>query len=149
MLALRAFWRRALMSGAPFSAGMTSSRTNAATRSRNSTSSGDRSKSMSALEILENRRRTLPTADAHGDHAVSRPAPAHLAEELHGQLRAGSAERMSEGDRAAVDVDALLIHPELAHHRERLRAEGLVQLDEIDLVEREAGELQSFRHRDD
>src|ERR1700730_6140961 len=135
MAALRAFWRRATMSSVPFSAGMTSSRTNAATRSRSVASSGESSKSMSALQVLENGRGSLPPAHAHRDHAVSRFAPPHLADELNGELRAGCAERMAEGDRATVDVDARLVHAELAHHRQRLRAECFVQLDEIDLIE--------------
>src|SRR5205814_7774255 len=137
------------MSGVPFSAGMTSSRTNAATRLRSSTSSGERSKSMSALEILENRRGSLPAAHAHRDHAVARLAAPHFAEKLNGELGAGSAQRMPEGGRAAVHVDALLVHTELAHHCERLRAERFVELDEIDLIEFQSRELQRFRDRGD
>src|SRR6266550_6124647 len=134
------------MSGVPFSAGMTSSRTNATTRSRNSMSSRESSKSMSALEILENRRRPLPTAHAHRHHPVSRLAPAHFAEELNGELGARRAEGMAERNRAAVHVDALFVHPELAHHSEGLRAKCFVELDEIDLIELQACELQRFRH---
>src|ERR1700694_2427035 len=100
---------------------------NVATRSRKWTSSGDSSKSiaLSALEIFEDRRRTLAAADAHRDHAVSRSAPAHLAQQLHGQLRAGRTERMAECDRAAIHVHPLLIHPELTHHGQSLCAERL------------------------
>src|SRR5258708_29390030 len=122
---------------------------NAATRSRKWTSLGGSSKSivLSALEILEDRGCSLAAADAHGDHAVARTSPPHLAEKLHGELCAGRSERMAERDRAAVHVDTLLVHTELPHHRESLRAERLVQLDEIDLVEGQSGQLQRLRNR--
>src|ERR1700737_2808922 len=99
-----------------------------ATRSRNWTSSGESSKSiaLSPLEILEDGGRPLAAADAHGDHAVSRSAAPHLAQELDSQLRAGRAQRMAERYRAAVHVDPLLAHAELSPHRPRLRGEGLV-----------------------
>src|SRR6266849_2658754 len=114
MPAFRALSRRDLMSAEPFSAGITSSRTKAATRSRNSTRSFGSSKSIaSALQILENGRGSLTAAHAHCHHPVARAATAHLAEELHGELGAGSAEGMAERNRAAVHVDALLVHPQL------------------------------------
>src|SRR5688500_19637849 len=125
---------------------MTSSRTNAATRSRNATSCGSRLKSMSALQILEDRSRALSAADAHRDQTIARAAAAHLAEELHGELRAGRAERMSERDRAAVHVHFRFVETELAHHRQRLSGEGFVELDEIDVGERESGAFERFRH---
>src|SRR5688500_19939058 len=128
---------------------MTSSRTNAATRSRNATSCGSRLKSMSALQILEDRSRALSAADAHRDQTVARAAAAHLAEELHGELRAGRAERMAERDRPAVHVHLRLVETELAHDRKRLSGECLVELDQVDVGEREAGALESLRHRDD
>src|SRR5437870_9021163 len=124
---------------------MTSSRTNAATRSRSSMRSGESSKSMSGLEILEDRGGPLPAAHAHGHHAVSRSTTPHFAHELHGQLRSGRAERMAKRDRATIHVDALLVHSELAHHRQRLGAERFVQFDEIDLLELQASEPERLR----
>src|SRR5260370_10457924 len=134
------------MSGVAVSDGMTSSRTNAATRSRSSMRSRGSSKSMSALEILENRGRALPAANAHRDHAVSRFASPHLADELHGQLRAGCAERMAESDRAAVHVDAIRVHAQLPHHGQRLRAQCFLHFDEVDLIEFQTRESQRFRN---
>ena len=46
---------------------------------------------------------------------------------------------MAEGDRAAVDVELLLVDAELADAGEDLGGEGLVDLDQVDLVELEAG----------
>ena len=59
---------------------------------------------------------------------------------------------MAERDRAAVDVQPLRIDRQLLQAREHLRGERLVQLDEIDLIERQAGQLQHLsdrRHRPD
>ena len=47
---------------------------------------------------------------------------------------AAHAERMAERDRAAVDVHALLVEAELAHDREALRGERLVQLDQVEVA---------------
>ena len=46
---------------------------------------------------------------------------------------------MAERDRAAVDVEPIRIDRQLAQAREHLRGERLVQLDEIDLIERQPG----------
>ena len=44
---------------------------------------------------------------------------------------------MAERDRAAVDVDLRGIEPQLADDGERLRGERFVQLDEVEVVERQ------------
>src|SRR2546428_13303516 len=49
---------------------------------------------------------------------------------------------MAQRDRAAVNVDLCRIELEVAHARDRLRRERLVQLDEVDRVDREASPLQ-------
>ena len=59
---------------------------------------------------------------------------------------------MTERDRAAVDVQPIGIDRQLLQAGQHLRGERFVQLDEIDLVERQPGELQHFadrRHRPD
>ena len=59
---------------------------------------------------------------------------------------------MAERDRAAVDVQPVGIDRQLLQAGEHLRGERLVQLDEIDLIERQAGQLQHLadrRHRAD
>jgi hypothetical protein len=60
--------------------------------------------------------------------------------------RAAHPERVADRDRTAVDVDALLVDPELAHDRERLRGEGLVELDEVDVVDGHAGPVEQLAH---
>src|SRR6185295_7443227 len=88
-----------------------------------------------------------PATNAHGHHAVARLASFHLVQDRRRQLRAGAAERMAERDRAAVDVEPIGIDRQRAQAGEDLRGEGFVQLDEIDLVEGQAGELQRFLDR--
>src|SRR2546426_838323 len=56
---------------------------------------------------------------------------------------------MSERDSPAVRVRALVVYSEFAHHSYGLTGKRLVEFDQIDLVQREAGQLQRFRHRHD
>src|SRR5215472_4187179 len=71
---------------------------------------------------------------AHGDHAVASFLAFHFAQNRGGELGAGAAERMAEGDGAAVDIDARGIEAGELHHGERLRGKGFVQFDYADLV---------------
>src|SRR3712207_5097967 len=89
-----------------------------------------------------------PPAYTHGIHAVTRASPPHLVDELDGELGSRRPQRVAEGDGAAVDVRLLEVESHLSDHRERLRRESLVELDEIYLVEREAGQLQDLRDGD-
>ena len=70
----------------------------------------------------------------------ARPAPAAARLQRVHQRRqdacAAGADRMSQRDRAAVDVDFRGIELELADDGQRLRGEGFVQLDEVEVVER-------------
>ena len=59
---------------------------------------------------------------------------------------------MAERDGAAVDVQPFRIDRQLAQARQHLRGERFVQLDQIDLLERQPGGLQRLaygRHRAD
>ena len=49
---------------------------------------------------------------------------------------------MPERDRAAIGVDPFLVEPQLADHRHHLCGKGLVELDDLDVGERETGLLQ-------
>ena len=76
-------------------------------------------------------------------HIVARPQPraaaAHLPHQRGQQARAGAAERVAERDRAAVHVQPLAVDAQLAHAREHLGGEGLVQLHEVDVRDVEPG----------
>src|SRR5207302_9568644 len=59
---------------------------------------------------------------------------------------------MAERDRPAIDVETLRIDGQLAEAGEHLRGEGFIELDQIDLVERQPGDFQHLanrRHRSD
>src|SRR5215212_3407198 len=87
------------------------------------------------LNTLDDHRNPLPSADARGGEAVALLAAAQLVENRQQEARAGGAERMAERDRAAVDVQLLLVDVELFRDREDLSRERFVDLDEVDVVE--------------
>ncbi len=65
------------------------------------------------LQIFENRCGAHAAADAHGHHAILGFAATHFVDQLCGELGPGAAQRMTEGDRAAIDVDLVLIQLQL------------------------------------
>src|SRR5262249_41866337 len=83
---------------------------------------------------LDDQRDPLPAAHAERGDAQARVAVLHGVQEGHQHAGAARADRMAEGDRAAVHVDAVLRDAELAQHAERLGGERLVQLPEVDLL---------------
>ena len=92
---------------------------------------------------LQRQRDALADADAHGGQAPAPAAPAEFDGDVGGEPRAGHAERMAIGDRAAVRVDVLGIvgEAELAQAGERLAGEGLVELDQVEIGDAEAKPL--------
>src|SRR5687767_11087312 len=96
------------------------------------------------LKPLKDSRRAHATADAHRYQPIAAAAPLHLVHERRRQLCARTPERMAQRNRAAVDVQLVRIDRQLLQTRQHLRRERFVQLDQIDLVERQAGDLQRF-----
>ena len=66
------------------------------------------------IKNLEQARRTLAAADAHGAHAVLCAAPAHFEQDV------------TDGNRASIDVESVKWNPELLLAVQRLRSERLV-----------------------
>src|SRR4051812_32747917 len=97
--------------------------------------SWNRSGTKRILRRLQEQRDALAAADAGGADAALQVAPPHLVEQVRGDARAGGAERMAHGDGAAVHVGAVAREPQLLLHREVLRSEGLVHLEEIEVVQ--------------
>src|SRR6185503_6931490 len=60
---------------------------------------------------FEDSGQTLADPDAEGRHPEFAAAAPQLAHQGAGEAGAGAAERVAEGDRAAVDVEALLLDP--------------------------------------
>ena len=81
-------------------------------------------------------------ADAHRGQAVAHLGVLlELAGELGHQAHAGGGERVADGDRAAVRVDPRVVvgDAEVVEEGEHLHGERLVELEQADVVDREAG----------
>src|SRR5438132_13230626 len=84
---------------------------------------------------LEDHRVALAATRADRGHAQA-PAPApQLVDEGREDPRAARADRMAEGDRAAVHVHLALVDAQHAHRVERDRCERLVDLEQVDVVD--------------
>src|SRR6185437_13993416 len=75
----------------------------------------------------------LADADAHGRRALGGTAAAHLVQQRRDDPRARAAERVADGDRAAVHVDLLRVKLELVDAGDRLGRERLVEFDEVEV----------------
>src|SRR5436309_14800261 len=89
------------------------------------------------LQILKNTCCAHAAAHAHRHHTVPRLASLHLAEQCGRELRAGAAQRMPQRDCAAVHVYAFQVKPRHLNYRKGLRGEGLIEFDQINLLELE------------
>src|SRR5262249_11279420 len=81
-------------------------------------------------------------ADAGGGDAVAQPRALELAREREREPHAGRAQRMADGDGAAVDVELDLVDAEFARARHHLRAERFVDFEPIDIRKLETGALE-------
>src|SRR5436309_8678533 len=97
------------------------------------------------IDALEDRRDALADTDAHRHERVALLAAAQLERCRPREARSRGAERMSEGDRAAVRVHARLVAPvraELLEAGDDLARERLVQLDDVHLLHAQARALE-------
>jgi hypothetical protein len=85
-------------------------------------------------------------ADAQGREALLGIALDHLVQERHEHARAGGADRVAESDRAAVDVDLVvvgwLVPAQILVDRARLGGECLIEFDQVELIASPAGLLE-------
>src|SRR5262245_9932102 len=79
---------------------------------------------------LQQRCCTLPAAHAHRHDAVARLARAHRLGDRADESRAGHAERVTDRDRAAVDVEPIHWNPETIAAVDHLTGECFVELPE-------------------
>src|SRR6185436_1538210 len=84
----------------------------------------------------------LPHPDAHGGQAVAAGTLPKTVHQVDDEPGTAHPEWVSEGDGAAIHVDAFGIKPQLAYARHSLAGEGLVELDEVEVGDREAGTLE-------
>src|SRR5215472_11144901 len=76
----------------------------------------------------------IAAAEAESGDAALEVAALEFIEQRKEDARAGSADGMAEGDRAAVDVDLIGIEAELARNGNGGDGEGFVQFHEIDIL---------------
>ena len=85
--------------------------------------------------LLDNGRDSLADPDTHRRDAERGSAPAHLMRQRHHQPRARASQRMPKCDRAAVHVEPLFVDLEIGVAREHLRAERLVDFEQVDVAD--------------
>src|SRR5436190_12873434 len=93
------------------------------------------------LGVLDDRRHPLADPDAQRGDAVAGAAPTHLPDQRGEETGTGAPERMSERDRATVYVQPLLVDTQLSGACQDLSGERLVDLDQVDVLERHPGVL--------
>src|SRR3981081_2407728 len=87
---------------------------------------------------LDDHGDALAAADAHAGEAELDVALLHLVEEGDQDAGAAGADGVADGDGAAVDVEAVLGDGELAADGDGLGGEGLVELEEADVLDLDA-----------
>src|SRR4051794_25229508 len=92
----------------------------------------------SAAIYFENDGVALATAGADRGHPEPTAAAAQLVHERAEDPRAGRADRVAERDRPAIHVHLRVVDAEHAHGVERDRRERLVDLEQVDVVDRQA-----------
>src|SRR5438034_6729921 len=91
---------------------------------------------------IDDRGRSQSPAAAHRLQAVAPVAALQLVQQARHQDRPRGAQRMPHRDRAAVDVGLLQVGARLLLPGEHHRRERLVDLEQVDAVQLEAGPLQ-------
>src|SRR5690606_25727879 len=82
------------------------------------------------VDLLDDRGDPLADADAHRRQTVAGAGTlAQLVDQGCQDARARAAQRVAQGNRAAVDVDFRLVEAQLPNAGQRLHREGFVQLD--------------------
>src|SRR5258707_5236724 len=108
----------------------------------------DRRNPPEASNHLEKTRGAHAPSDAHGDDDVLRAAALALYQCVAGEPRSGHAVGVAEGDRAAVDVQALVRDAEPVAAVDHLHRERLVQLPQADVLHPQARARKQSRHRE-
>src|SRR3984893_19327889 len=98
---------------------------------------------------LDDHRGTHAAAGAHRQHADTPTAPAQFVDRRGDHPGTGRRDRVAEADTRPVDVDDLLVEPEFAGTRHRLGRERLVDLEQCDVLELAAGQLQRLGYGGD
>src|SRR5581483_2306958 len=95
--------------------------------------------SLDPSDSLEDGCDAHAAADAQRDQTATQVAALQLVDDRADEHGAGGAERVAHGDGAAVDVGLLVRDVEVLHEPHGDRGEGLVDLEQVDVVGGEAG----------
>ena len=99
----------------------------------------DRARPFGELQGLEQDGVALAAAAAQRGRAEAAAAAPQLEQEGEGHAGAGHADRVAEGDGAAVDVGDLVGDAEVGHRGDADGGERLVELEQVDVADRLAG----------
>ena len=110
-------------------------------RRRRSPARPPRSGLRAGSEGLDEDGVALAAAAAEGGRAESAAAAGQLVEDVQRDAGAGHAHGVAEGDGAAVDVDDLGRDAQVGHRGHADGGEGLVELEQVDVADRDAGPL--------
>src|SRR5207249_2875020 len=99
------------------------------------------------LNPLANYRDALASPNAGGRQSVSATAAIQFAQQGENQPGSGCAQRMSQGDRAAIDICLFSIETQLLLNGKILRRECFVYFDQIDVRKFHSGSCQSLTGR--
>src|SRR3990172_783458 len=100
-------------------------------------------------DALEGHRHRAAAAEAERGESVAAVAPAQLIEQRRRDARPGRSDGVAQGDRSPVHVHLVPVEAELASVGQDLRREGLVDLDEVEGLERHLDPVQQFAHAGD
>jgi len=92
---------------------------------------------------LKNSCATHPAADAHSHEAIAAFAPLEFVNDADGQFRPGRAERVTQSNGPAIDVDRSRASRN-GEYGKRLAREGLIQFHQINVFNFQAGVLSAL-----
>src|SRR5438309_9613369 len=90
-------------------------------------------KEMTLLPAFHRQGDGVAAAEAESGDAAFEVAASELVEQSDENARAGSADGMTDGDRAAIDIDLFGIEFELARDGDGGDGEGFVELEEVNV----------------
>src|SRR6516165_6550308 len=99
------------------------------------------------LDALDDHRHGIAAAETKRCQAALQTALLKSVEQSGQHARPRSPDGVPERDRAAIHVDAFFVKSEPLFTGEHLRGKGLIQLEKIDILERELGLLQHRLNR--
>src|SRR5450631_730656 len=102
-----------------------------------------------ALSALDTHSNSHSTADAERGKPLLGVPFLHLVEQRGQYARAGGADRMADGDGAAIDVDLGRIPAEVLIDRASLRRESFIRFDQVEVLFLPAGLLERGARRRD